>query len=411
MVARRASLVGAIVILSGCGLIRGPADASVGPGSTSTPSSVIKPSGTSVASAQLLSASVGWALSDGVPETLLWTETGGATWSDVTPPAVKAGQTFLGVYFQSATNGYVINASGPSNPPTVSRTTDAGSSWSAQSLPGGSAGYSTYGPAESYFLDTNDGWIALDEGTNSNSTEGILYRTTDGGATWSASTLPVPGVVRFITPSAGWLVGGSGPGSGMTGGYDSPARGFYVTHDGGITWSVATLPPPSRYGGDQEEYVVPDVDSGPASTIAATFVNTTSGYAEALVFYVTSDAGVTWSVAGTYRNPVISDDQIIPYQISSNGAWEVAPDTRGTSTATAPIVATTLNQGTAWSAETSAAPPGSVIEGLSFSDPQDGWGLANFSGCTGVKAGCFSVNQLFATSDGGKTWRAVGVTA
>jgi len=99
------------------------------------------------------------------------------------------------------------------------------------------------------FLNADDGWLVLQAPHGMGSSPGVLYRTSDGGATWRAvsrtpitnfsreappaETLPVAGQVEFTSSEDGWLVGGqvaTGP------------QALYATTNGGATWHLLALP-------------------------------------------------------------------------------------------------------------------------------------------------------------------------
>jgi photosystem II stability/assembly factor-like uncharacterized protein len=102
-----------------------------------------------------------------------------------------------------------------------------------------------------------------------------LYATDDGGATWVRVQLSppfpsnAPEAPQFVSPDFGFVPIGAPQGQGVT--------ALYVTHDGGGSWSLATLP-------------VEVVEAGPV------FADPDHGW----VFagdqgYVTVDGGATWS--------------------------------------------------------------------------------------------------------------------
>ena len=69
-------------------------------------------------------------------------------------------------------------------------------------------------------MNASDGWVV--------GNGGVLYRTTDGGKTWTLSHLPValnPQAVSFADARHGWVV--------------MAHRALLATSDGGATWTVA----------------------------------------------------------------------------------------------------------------------------------------------------------------------------
>ena len=106
--------------------------------------------------------------------------------------------------------GYVTG-NRPGSGENLFRTTDGGATWTPV-YPNG--GYSID------FIDANHGWVL--------NTGGLGYRTTDGGATWQQMLLPnqgfTPSILKldFINQNDGWAVGWDG----------------YAAHttNGGATW-------------------------------------------------------------------------------------------------------------------------------------------------------------------------------
>lgn len=113
----------------------------------------------------------------------------------------------------------------------VDRSTDGGKTWSAVTLP---ALPGVIGSVQ--FQDANRGWML---GSN-----GLALRTLDAGATWSLVTLPAPAprngatvrpglnAVLFANANVGWIVGDEGT--------------VLATTDGGTTWTVQPSGTPYR---------------------------------------------------------------------------------------------------------------------------------------------------------------------
>ena len=93
----------------------------------------------------------------------------------------------------------------------IYRTSDGGASWTT--LP---VGYS----AEYLHVDANRMWLTAQ---NLDSSTQLLLSSTDGGATWTRFEIGdnlAPNLVGFFDTTNGWIVAG----------------GLYVTNDGGNTW-------------------------------------------------------------------------------------------------------------------------------------------------------------------------------
>lgn len=159
------------------------------------------------------------------------------------------------------------------------RTDDGGATWTAVRLDGFGtfkAEYIGYGHRAIQFIDPDFG-IQLGPG--------VLARTVDGGRTWSEHPLPKPTrqdipppqTVVFISRDLGWLVG----------------EFIYRTSDGAKTWQPLSRPPSGGFEGETPRQFYP----------------TYTDYMPALVFtdahhgvlarvdgsiYVTEDGGVTW---------------------------------------------------------------------------------------------------------------------
>jgi len=122
------------------------------------------------------------------------TTNGGTTWAQVTwPPPVN---TFMNrILFVSPTVGYAQGDHAP--PPNlqwpVYKTTDAGATWTLTNTPnvlqiGSDIEYGQN--SGMFFLDENRGWFTGVIGNSPQTSPSRVYRTTDGGNSWSFTTLP-----------------------------------------------------------------------------------------------------------------------------------------------------------------------------------------------------------------------------
>ncbi len=151
------------------------------------------------------------------------------------------------------------------------------------------------------FLNADDGWLVLQAPHGMGSSPGVLFRTSDGGATWHAvsrtpimnvareapPTLPVAGQVEFRSPEDGWLVGGqvaTGP------------HALYATKNGGATWHLMALPtyPP---GALSDSVAGMPRTRGELLTVSVAYQD--SELRTGIVLFRSSDGGRTWRVGAS----------------------------------------------------------------------------------------------------------------
>ena len=181
----------------------------------------------------------------------------GATWQSIGYPNLPGDFFISDVKFINRNLGYVTG-NRPGSGENLFRTTDGGATWTPV-YPNG--GYSID------FIDANRGWVL--------STSGLGYRTTDGGATWQQMLLPnqgfTPSIFKldFINQNEGWAVGWDG----------------YAAHttNGGATWQLQNI------ASSQDVIIGLHVLSG-MEAFAVGRSSVGSG-----TFYHTNDAGATWS--------------------------------------------------------------------------------------------------------------------
>src|SRR5512138_785943 len=118
----------------------------------------------------------------------------------------------------------------------IARTNDGGATWydvtPADVKETGSS-------VDTFVLDNDHAWVqkpVFESFPNS----GILYRTTDGGITWTNFTVPFSrGTLRFLDADHGWVLADLGVGAG------SNAVAVYQTSDGGATWEQTFINDPN----------------------------------------------------------------------------------------------------------------------------------------------------------------------
>lgn len=207
----------------------------------------------------LLDNAVGWGAAQSAADAndrLMQTSDGAQTWSDRTPPQpVSAdptnGQAVVFAAWDAATAWatYGDRFPGPlTGTPFVWRTTDGGASWQA-STPLDVSDAEFYGPSNMTFVDPQTGWLLVHVGAGMMHDYVMLYATKDGGLTWDR-------VVDPFSETEGGLMQGCGKtgmafSDNLTGwitgdcyGVQPGAPYLYHTADGGLTWALMELPAP-----------------------------------------------------------------------------------------------------------------------------------------------------------------------
>jgi photosystem II stability/assembly factor-like uncharacterized protein len=266
-----------------------------------------------VRSMQLVTPTQGWALST---QRLAWTEDGGEHWTDITPQGVSV-SAIKGVFFLDAWQGWTVVLGQPDasnvSPLLALRTSDSGQTWQTVQLDAPSTSHtgSTGAPAYLSFVDAQHGWAMVKRVTNSAFSWGDLFQTTDGGATWTKREIPVGDRIRFTSPSDGWTAGGP---------VGCP-NSLYVTRDGGISWQEQTVKPPPTFDVNYATYAPPIFTSAEDGVLPVTF----AGDATALQFYVTRDGGQSWTFASHVEHPpTIGTGVTIAADIVDTEMWILA---------------------------------------------------------------------------------------
>jgi len=354
------------------------------------PRAAAKPDRTSfgpVRAAQLVTATRGWAL---LPGRLAWTDDGGATWRDITPAQAPA-PGVRGVFFLDGSHGWVVASRGAAAEGSVAlgvfRTADGGRTWSSASVSAPSAANaSAYGgPAWVRFVDALHGWILVKDVSSSNFSFGRLYRTKDGGRSWTALETPLGDPVTFVDRLTGWTAGG-------------PAGDrLFITRDGGRSWQRQTVPLPSASAGGSVTYALPVKDDG-AVVLSTTLVK---GDRATVAWYRSLDAGRTWRLA----NRLATTDQVepgvrVPVAVAGSDTWvSVLPSSRR-------LVRLRGDGATLAVLDPPTAPAG--VQELQFATATAGWALGSSATCPAGEP-CPLGGMLFRTGDGGSTWREVTV--
>jgi photosystem II stability/assembly factor-like uncharacterized protein len=173
----------------------------------------------------LVSPSQGWLLND---NSFLWTEDGGASWRQITPPGMHAAQILEALFLDTQQGWVVGQADGEL---VAARTQDGGATWSISSLTGLESGVLPQA-AHLAAVDEQTVFAALVLPSSSSFSLGELFASADGGITWERRSLPLGEGVAFADALNGWTAGGAS------------GNELYRTTDGGYTWQAVDMPLP-----------------------------------------------------------------------------------------------------------------------------------------------------------------------
>lgn len=257
------------------------------------------------------------------------TSSGGNTWTDVTPQtAGKASGAIITGYFTDPHNGWTFELQ-PGNSMTVYGTLDGGQSWSQLAEVPVKYGDGNMSVA---FSDTRHGWFE-EMTAGMGQLSGELFATADGGRTWQRvansgqqGSLPFGGQLTAQKDGTLWLSGGQRAAGNLGG------PGFvwlYKSTDGGKTWSQVKLPLSAAHEKETTSVSQPAF-FGKNAYVTVLFQGGDS------VLYASQDTGRTWMVRGTLKaggwpvfEPAMSGWQIAGNQIyfTKDGGriWQVLP--------------------------------------------------------------------------------------
>lgn len=177
---------------------------------------------------QHLAPGSGWVL---MGTRLYWTDTGGRAWRELALPDLGASLILAGTFLDSQQGWLVTHDLTEAGEPrfALARTVDGAQTWQTTMLdlfePGDVSALAS--AAYLQFLDADTGWLLVKQQTSRAFSVGVLFKTQDGGQTWTRLTLPIAGEFQFTNELNGWVE-------------DQGLR--YSTRDGGQTWASPTDP-------------------------------------------------------------------------------------------------------------------------------------------------------------------------
>lgn len=383
--------------------VTGPSSAA-GPAAPANVASGQRPlPGPDVLAAQLFAGGRGYLRTT---DSLLWTDDFGATWRAITQPGQALTQPRswwnTAAILPDGHMWFALTPAAGATSITVLRADSPGGRWRRSQIPLGAltvrgSGYGAAGASLS-FVSPRDGWLLV-SWSDTGESWGELLATTDGGATWTlrAGRAQLPrevGPIHFLTPTVGVMdLDGS-----------MFQLGWWITHDAGRHWTRLHLPVPATDEADTMRMLAAPTLAGGAIVAAAQFSTPVQGNAAGLGIFRSTDGGRSWTVqpvttpAGPAQYAFAATPDGSAYLLlHSRSGPGMRPITwvSARSTDAGRSFADTSSVHDAWPGQLTAA------------DVDHLWTIASTSGCTGFKTGCWSTSALFASADGGTTWRQV----
>jgi photosystem II stability/assembly factor-like uncharacterized protein len=295
-------------------------------------------------------------------------------------PATAAGTAADDVYFRNRLDGWFMAFNTSTTADTLYRTTDGGRSWRSSSAAGHDLAAGSQDSVQ--FVSATRGWLLSVQATGPSES---LAVTADGGTTWrdvaslhpsnGEGLLPELGLVRFTSSVTGWLGGGQ------------YSQALYRTSDAGRSWQRVALRAPAG-----SVYGLP-------ADFGGTLVEPVAAGA-GLALYRSTDGGARWSMMsvlpGVYANPGCS---VGPGSVSlptAQAGWVAT--VRGNRT----VVYRSTDGGLHWTKLGTSWPvPADSCEEpvIQASDALHAWVLT------------VGTDRVYATSDGGSTWRRIDTAA
>jgi photosystem II stability/assembly factor-like uncharacterized protein len=255
----------------------------------------------------------GWAVTEAE---IARTNDGGFTWYNVTPPEMDETGYGVDTFILDVDHAWMQKPDFENFPNSgfMYRTTDGGLTWTDFTVP--------FSRGDLHFVDAENGWVLADLGVGAGSNAVAVYQTTDGGATWertytndpndpnAGDSLPLGGIKSGLVPlnmETAWV----------TGVVYAPGQVYlFRTDDGGQSWVPITVDLPSAaqdfelgIDNDQMKFVSAS-DGFIALRMAGDSIQT--------VVYVIEDSGNTWTltptvISGAGASVFLSEHEVVIY--------------------------------------------------------------------------------------------------
>jgi photosystem II stability/assembly factor-like uncharacterized protein len=330
-----------------------------------------------------LDANNGWGVASDGSGSILRTVDGGTTWFNATPSGLAGIGYSTSLSVLDNDHIWVLVPNTDYFTGKLYRTSDGGLTWSSFDVP--------FGGGHLQFLDPNTGRILADLGAGAGSEAVELFQTSDGGATWlsvfnddptrpdSSNSLPLSGIkngMTFLDADTGWVTG------------TEPADGvvyLFVTHDGGIDWAAQNIPLPSGY--DSYQYMPQALVLFGNDGFLPLTIYLSDGTSS--TFYVTHDAGASWT-----GNPADPASMISP------GQFSFADSLHGWSWDGGASLYFTVDGAQTWSTIPTSLDLTDQLGQIVFAAGTDG----QFTGWALTGPDAVGHSQLYKTTDNGITW-------
>lgn len=239
--------------------------------------------------------SVGWA-ADGTG--IYLTTDQGRSWRTITPPnlanedvfdrigsldAIGQNDLWLALEDVPGLVPYSQSTDGSDRGQGIDRSTDGGRTWTFTALPG--CLQACGANLSMSFVNPEQGFAAMGPGQAGST---LLFSTHDGGAAWTRlgakGNLGGSAQIVFSSAHDGWAV--TGPTFGDRGQQTSPGGVLYRTLDGGVSWSPAPGLP------SKDQFALPTFFGTNTGVMLS---NPEGASAQSTSVFVTDDGGATWT--------------------------------------------------------------------------------------------------------------------